>query len=176
MTSTRISADTEKQGDRQRCAQLPGKYLTFALGSEDYGLPVLRVREIIKLMDITAVPQAPLHVRGVINLRGKVIPVVDLRSTFGLGTEASTDRTCIIVVEVTLAVGSVLMGVVVDSVSEVLNITAEELEAPPPSIVSGAGPVIMALAKVKGRVKILLDVDRAVGSVGRENALDPPAN
>ena len=108
-----------------RAAELAGKYLTFALSAEEYGLPVLKVREIIKMMDITAVPQVPGHVKGVVNLRGKVIPVVDLRVKFGLGSQDYTDRTCIIVVEVVMLASRVMMGIIVDHVSEVLNIVGK---------------------------------------------------
>src|SRR5262245_63596730 len=100
-----------------------GKYLTFTLGREEYGLPVLTVREIIKVMDITQVPQVPEHVLGVINLRGKVIPVIDLRRKFGFAATDHSERTCIVVVDVDLATTRVMMGVVVDSVSEVLNVS-----------------------------------------------------
>src|SRR3954467_893668 len=93
-----------------------GKYLTFALGNEEYGVPVLKVREIIKVMDITQVPQVPDYVLGVINLRGKVIPVIDLRRKFGFPAMEHTERTCIIVVDVDLPAIRVMMGVVVDSV------------------------------------------------------------
>src|SRR4051812_4130037 len=99
-------------------AALAGKYLTFALGREEYGLPVLKVREIIKVMEVTLVPQVPAHVRGVINLRGKVIPVVDLRLKFGLPPQDYSERTCIIVVDVDLVSHRLMMGIVVDSVSE----------------------------------------------------------
>src|ERR1700690_2243462 len=101
------------------------KFLTFTLGHEEYGLPVLKVREIIKVMDITAVPQVPPHVRGVINLRGRVIPVIDLRLKFGLPWRDYTERTCIIVADVASAG---MIGVVVDSVSEVVNVTAADTE------------------------------------------------
>ena len=87
-----------------------GKYLTFALAHEEYGVPVLKVREIIKMMDITAVPQVPAHVKGVINLRGKVIPIVDLRLKFGVPSDVYTDRTCIIVSEVERAGVTYLRG------------------------------------------------------------------
>src|SRR5215470_14441208 len=108
-----------------------GKFLTFTLGNEEYGVPVLKVREIIKVMDITQVPQVPDYVLGVINLRGKVIPVIDLRRKFGFLAMEHTERTCIIVVDVDLAQMRVMMGVVVDSVSEVLNVTDTEIEETP---------------------------------------------
>ena len=141
-----------------------GKYLTFALGAEEYGLPVLKVREIIKVMDITQVPRVPGHVRGVINLRGKVIPVVDLRLKFGFAPEAATERTCIIVVDVDRPAGKVMMGIVVDSVSEVLNLTGAEIDAPPSFGDAVSTEYMLGLAKVKGAVKILLDLDRVLGA------------
>jgi purine-binding chemotaxis protein CheW len=136
-----------------------GKFLTFALGREEYGLPILKVREIIKVMDITQVPQVPPHVRGVINLRGKVIPVIDLRLKFGLPWCDYTERTCIIVVDVA-SVG--LLGIVVDAVSEVVNVTAADIEDAPSLGPSVASDYLLGLAKVKGTVKILLDLDRVL--------------
>jgi purine-binding chemotaxis protein CheW len=143
---------------------LAGKYLTFALDKEEYGLPVLKVREIIKIMDITAVPQVPACVKGVINLRGKVIPVVDLRVRFGLAAQAYTDRTSIIVVEVALTSSRVMMGIIVDEVSEVLSISAEEIEDTPQFGEQVNTDYMRGVAKVKGTVKILLDLDRILGS------------
>ena len=144
-----------------------GKYLTFAIGREEYGLPVLKVREIIKVMDITHVPQVAPHVLGVINLRGKVIPVIDLRRKCGFDAQAPTDRTCIIVAEVALTSSTVMMGVVVDSVSEVVNVTAAEIEQPPDFGGQRTNDYLLGLAKVKGGVKILLDLDRVLGSDGQ---------
>ena len=147
-------------------ADLVGKYLTFALGEEEYGVPVLKVREIIKMMDITLVPQVPHHVKGVINLRGKVIPVVDLRLKFGFAEQAYTERTCIIVVEVALVSSKVMMGIVVDAVSEVLNISADEIEQTPEFGERVTTDFMKGVAKVKGKVKILLDLDRVLGAEG----------
>src|SRR5262245_1108672 len=145
---------------------LAGKYLTFVLSDEEYGLPVLKVREIIKVMDITQVPQVPAHVRGVINLRGKVIPVVDLRLKFGFASQDYTERTCIIVVDVDQPGGKVMMGIVVDSVSEVLNLAAAEIDDTPGFGDRIATDFMLGLAKVKGSVKILLDLDRVLGADG----------
>ena len=136
-----------------------GKYLTFALAEEEYGLPVLKVREIIKMMDVTSVPQVPRHIRGVINLRGKVIPIVDLRLKFGLPGVSATDQTCIIVVQVDLNSRRVMLGAIVDRVSEVLNISADEIEGPPDFGERLDTQFMQGMAKVKGRVKILLDLD-----------------
>lgn len=143
--------------------ELAGKYLTFALANEEYGVPVLKVREIIKMMDITAVPQVPVHVKGVINLRGKVIPVVDVRAKFGFAAQDYNDRTCIIVTEVTLPGSTVMMGIIVDAVSEVLNIGGEEIEQTPDFGTHVETDYMKGVAKVKGRVKILLDLDRVLG-------------
>ena len=143
-----------------------GKYLTFMLGSEEYGLPVLKVREIIKVMVITHVPQVAAHVLGVINLRGKVIPVIDLRRKFGFVAQEHTERTCIIVAEVDLAQSTVMMGVVVDAVSEVVNVTAAEIDSAPDFGGQNQTDYILGLAKIKGSVKILLDLDRVLGSDG----------
>ena len=147
----------------KKCSDAAGKYLTFTLAGEDYGLPALKVREIIRIMDITAVPHVPSYVRGVINLRGKVIPLVDLRQKLGFATQEYGERTCIVVVEVALATGKTLMGLVVDTVSEVLNIQPEEIEETP----EFGGRIdtrdVRAMAKIKNKVKILLDVDRILG-------------
>jgi purine-binding chemotaxis protein CheW len=146
---------------------LAGKYLTFALAKEEYGLPVLRVREIIKAMDITVVPQVPAYVRGVINLRGKVIPVIDLRVKFQFEGKQISDRTAIIVVELDLpTTGRTLVGVLVDAVSEVLSIVADEIE-PPPDFGDRVDMTFMrGVAKVRGTVKILLDLDRVFEADG----------
>lgn len=145
--------------DSLSIASTAGKYLTFALGDEEYGLPVLKVREIIKMMDVTTVPQVPTHVRGVINLRGKVIPVIDLRLKFGLAEKAASDQTCIVVVQVEIGGRRVMLGVIVDRVSEVLNVVADEVEQPPDFGERLDTGFMLGMAKVKGQVKILLDLD-----------------
>jgi len=145
-----------------------GKFLTFTLGNEEYGVPVLKVREIIKVMDITQVPQVPDYVLGVINLRGKVIPVIDLRRKFGFPATEHTERTCIIVVDVDLASMRVMMGVVVDSVQEVLNVSESEIEETPEfGGRATTAAYLLGLAKVKDSVKILLDLDRVLGTDGQ---------
>ena len=151
---------------RQPVSAHAGKYLTFTLGYEEYGLPVLKVREIIKVMDITQVPQVPEHVLGVINLRGKVIPIIDLRRRFRLPPHEHTEQTCIIVADVELATTKVMMGVVVDGVSEVLNVSATEIEPTPQFGGHNSTDYVLGLAKVKGTVKILLDLDRVLGTDG----------
>jgi purine-binding chemotaxis protein CheW len=140
-----------------------GKYLTFTLANEDYGLEILKVREIIGLMDITAIPQTPAYVKGVINLRGKVIPVIDLRLKFGLPAMEYGERTCIIVVEVRTSSTSIQMGVVVDTVSEVLNINGADIEPAPSFGTRVDTRYILGIAKARGAIKILLDIDQVVG-------------
>lgn len=138
------------------------KYLTFTLGGEEYGIGILKIREIIGMMPVTAVPQTPHYAKGVINLRGKVIPIIDLRLRFGMEETEPTARTCFIIVETGYGAGRhVSMGIVVDSVSEVLSIKAEDIEDSP---AFGSSAVdtsfILGMAKAQGRVKILLDIDR----------------
>jgi purine-binding chemotaxis protein CheW len=135
------------------------KYLTFSLANEEYGIGILKVKEIIGMMAITAIPQAPDFVKGVINLRGKVIPVIDLRGRFGMETINYTERTCIIVVEIVRSGSSVSMGIVVDAVSEVLNIKATEIENTPTFGVKLNTDFILGMAKINNDVKILLDID-----------------
>ena len=135
-----------------------GKYLTFSLAGEEYGLEILKVREIIGMMDITAVPRTPAFIKGVINLRGKVIPVVDLRLKFGLPEGQRTEETCTIVVDV----GSVETGIIVDKVSEVLDIAAGDIEDTPSFGSSVDTEFILGMGKAKGKVTILLDVRRAL--------------
>jgi len=137
-----------------------GKYLTFTLDSQEYGIGVLKIREIIGITEITHVPQMPDYVRGLINLRGKVIPVIDFRIKFGLKAGEQTSQTCIIVMSVETPEGPVLVGGVMDAVSEVLNIKNEEIE----DAVSFGSQIdddfILGIAKVNDGIKILLDIDR----------------
>ena len=137
-----------------------GKYLTFALANEEYGLEILKVREIIGYIDVTAVPQTPHYVKGVINLRGQVIPVVDLRGKFGMETTDVTEETCIIVVEITQGTRRCSTGIIVDRVQEVLDIPAADIEDAPQFGASVSIDFILGMAKVADSVKILLDIDR----------------
>jgi purine-binding chemotaxis protein CheW len=157
-------AARKMEGINRRLKGKEGKYLTFTLGQEEYGIGILKVREIIGILEITSVPRTPEHIKGVINLRGKVIPVISLRSKFGIPEEDYTDRTCIIVVEILGSDGSIPIGIIVDSVSEVLNISGEDIE-PTPNLGSALNTdFILGLAKVKGQVKILLDIDRVLSA------------
>ena len=137
-----------------------GKYLTFTLDNEDYGIGILKVKEIIGVMPITSIPRTPEFLRGVINLRGKVIPVVDLRLKFGMESIEYTERTCIIVVETEGQAGTVMIGIVVDSVSEVLNIKGDDIDETPAFGSKLDTGYILGMAKMEGGVKILLDIDK----------------
>ncbi len=139
---------------------IEGKFLTFVLGKEEYGIEILKVREIIGLMDITTVPQTPEYMKGVINLRGKVIPVIDLRLKFSLQEEEHTQETCVIVVEV----NSTSIGLIVDSVSEVSDISGEEIENAPSFGQGIDTSFIMGLGKVKEKIIILLDIEAVLSS------------
>lgn len=139
-----------------------GKYLTFRLDNEEYGLEILKVREIIGLMDITSVPKTPDYVRGIINLRGTVIPVLDLKKKFDMGQIEDTEETCVIVVEVALDGKAVMMGTIVDAVSEVLDIQEDEIEDAPAFGNNVNTRFILGIGKVKDEVKILLDIDEVL--------------
>ena len=144
--------------------QKEGKYLTLSLAGEEYGIEILKVKEIIGMMPITPVPLTPPFVKGVINLRGKVIPVVNLRLKFEMEEVAYSERTCIIVVEIKRQGGSVLIGNVVDSVSEVLNIKANDIEETPTFGARMDTDYILGMAKMNGGVKILLDISRVLNA------------
>jgi purine-binding chemotaxis protein CheW len=160
--STLVSAD--EKSPVANAEERAGKYLVFQLGREEFGIRVLKVREIMGVQDITAVPQTPAYVKGVINLRGKVIPVVDLRLKFGLPEIEYTQRTCIIVVQVRGEAGPMLMGIVVDGVAEVLNLAESDIEDTPDFGHGVATPYLLGMAKIKGKVKILLEIDQVLTS------------
>ena len=152
-----------ESGQTTKSDSRTGKYLAFQLGREEFAIQVLKVREIMGIQDITAVPQTPVFVKGVINLRGKVIPVIDLRLKFGLPEVEYTQRTCIIMVQIQGPDGNVsLTGIVVDEVSEAVNIAAAEIEDTPDFGDGVSTPYILGMAKSKGKVKILLDIDRVL--------------
>jgi purine-binding chemotaxis protein CheW len=151
--------------ETKTAGRLTGKYLTFNLQAESYGIDVLKVREIIRHTNITLVPQMPAYIRGVINLRGKIIPVMDLRKRFEFPNAAHTEQTCIIVVQVKLPDGKATqMGLVVDGVEEVINIAENDIEETPSFGGQICTDYIIGIAKVKGAVKTLLDIDGIVGA------------
>ena len=154
---------SKAQSSGTTAQQKEGKYLTFALAHEEYGLEILKVREIIGYIDVTAVPQTPHYVKGVINLRGQVIPVVDLRAKFGMETTDVTDETCIIVVEIVHADRKFSTGIVVDRVQEVLDIPGDSIEEAPQFDSSVNTSFILGMGKVGDAVKILLDIDKVLG-------------
>ena len=146
--------------EKKDTSAIDGKFLTFILGNEVYGIEILKAREIIGLMDITTVPQTPEYMKGVINLRGKVIPVIDLRLKFGMPEEEHTQETCVIVVEV----NNTSLGIIVDSVSEVSDINGGEIEDAPSFGQGIDTSFIMALGKVKDKIIILLDIEAVLSS------------
>jgi purine-binding chemotaxis protein CheW len=156
-------ADTMDQAIKVSTMKI-GKYLTFCLEKEEYGIGILKVKEIIGMMPITSVPRTPKFVKGVINLRGKVIPVIDLRLKFGMGEIPYSDRTCIIVVEIDSDNNTVLIGIVVDAVSEVLNIQENDVEETPAFGTKLNTEYILGMAKMGGGVKILLNIDKVLST------------
>ena len=143
-------------------SSLAGKYLTFKMDVEEFGLEILKVQEIIKMMDITRVPRTPAFVRGVINLRGKVIPVVDLRLKFDMEARENTDKTCVIVVTVRRSSGAVVMGIIVDEVSEVLDVAGSSIEPAPQFGAAVDTSFILGMGKIGDRVVTLMDVNRVL--------------
>jgi len=142
--------------------KLGGKYLTFVLAEEAYGIGILKIKEIIGMRPITSVPQLPHFMKGVINLRGKIIPIIDLRLRFGFAPVPYNERTCIIVVEISLKERSVEMGIVVDAVSEVLTIRSEQIEPTPEFGSQVDASYLLGIAKAEDGVKILLDIDKVL--------------
>lgn len=145
-----------------------GKYLTFRLEEEEYGINILQVTTIIRLQEITAVPNTPHYVRGVINLRGNVIPVVEMRTKFRLETVEETNETCIIVVDIRQGDASIPMGILVDSVSEVLDVADADIEEIPDFGDNNAREGLLGIAKIDDDLKILLDIDRVLASEASE--------
>ncbi len=160
MTTTALKSTSPSDTSLEK----EGKYLTFALAHEEYGLEILKVREIIGYIDVTAVPQTPHYVKGVVNLRGQVIPVLDLRARFGMETTDVTEQTCIIVVEINQDNRKFSTGIVVDRVQEVLDIAGQNIEEPPQFGTAVDTSFILGMGKVGDSVKILLDIDRVLGS------------
>ena len=161
--STTQDTRRDDGGEAAAVAHLAGKYMSFKLASEEYGIEILKVRELIRLMEITRVPGTKAFIRGVINLRGRVIPVVDLRLKFRMQESEATDQTVIIVVVYELRGQTLTMGVLVDEVLEVLDIRANEIE-PPPDFGTGAidTEYILGVGKSGKRVVLLLDIGKVL--------------
>jgi purine-binding chemotaxis protein CheW len=160
MPPSTIAAPSENS-PASKSDERAGKYLTFHLGKEEFGVSVMKVREIMRMQDVTAVPGTPVYLKGVMNLRGKIIPVIDLRLKFGMPAIECTPRTCVIVVQIDGAVVPLLMGMIVDEVSEVLILKAADIEDPPDFGVERRRD-ILGMAKSNGKVKILLDIDQVL--------------
>lgn len=148
---------------------MSAQYLTFQLAGDDYAFGILRVKEILEHETITRVPNAPAAVRGVINLRGAVVPVVDLALRFGLPATTVTRRTCIVIVEVQAEGEELVMGVLVDAVSQVIDLAAADIEPPPPFGAKVRVDHIVGMGKLDKRFVLILDIDRLLGG------LDVPA-
>ena len=161
-TATVAKTGQEAHGVNQVRVLQGGKFLTFLMANEKYGLEILKVREIMGMMDVTSVPTTPPFVRGVINLRGKVIPVVDLRLKFGLEAKEDTQRTCIIVVHLTHTAQEMTMGIIVDEVSDVLDIDQNQIEPPPSFGANIRTDFILGMGKVDQKVMTMLDIDRVL--------------
>ena len=161
-TATVAKTGQQVPGANQVRSLEGGKFLTFLMANEKYGLEILKVREIIGMMDVTPVPTTPAFVRGVINLRGKVIPVVDLRLKFGMQAKEDTQRTCIIVVHLARAAQEMIMGIIVDEVSEVLDIEKDQIEPPPSFGADIRTDFILGMGKVNQKVVTMLDIDRVL--------------
>jgi len=154
--------------DEPGAAFANGKFLSFRLSQEEYGIAILKVREIIGMVDVTSLPRTPDFVLGVVNLRGRIIPVIDLRRKFGMESAEFTNETCIVVVDVGKDADSAFrVGCIVDSVSEVMTIGTESFE-PPPRCANAVGDYIAGLVKLKDRVLILLDIERVIGDIDPE--------
>ncbi len=159
--SENMNAAIENQSAGSLAAQA-GKHLTFKLAEEEYGLEILKVQEIIGMMNVTRVPKMPEFIRGVINLRGKVIPVLDLRLKFGMETRDDTERTCIIVVQLLNTGQEMTMGIIVDEVSEVLDIAAEQIEPPPSFGTAFDTDYILGMGKIEKKVVMMLDIEKVL--------------
>ncbi|MGH9722294.1 MAG: chemotaxis protein CheW [Bryobacteraceae bacterium] len=159
-----VSNDSAEQGSPRRHDERAGKYLAFLIGDEEFGVGVLKVREIMGVQEITSIPQTPPYLKGVINLRGKVVPIVDLRLKFGLPAIEYNQRTCIIVVQITGLAGPIFTGVIVDGVSEVFHLTAADIEDTPDFGDNVSMPYVLGMAKTKSKVRILLDIDQVLNT------------
>ena len=161
-TATATLRKKALQQEPHSLVHLAGKYLTFRLGNEGYGLEILKVQEIIGMQPITGIPRTPAAIKGVINLRGKVIPVIDMRIKFGMEAREASRKTCIIVVQTKHGAAALTLGVIVDEVSEVLEIESEAIEPAPAFGSEIQTDFILGMAKTKDAVKILLDLDRVL--------------
>ena len=164
MTREHVQDSNSSKGS----ALLAGKYLTFHLGEEEFGLQIMKVQEIIGLTSITKLPSMPVHIRGIINLRGRIIPIVDLRAKFEMPASPDTDKTCIIAMELGLPGAKIAVGLLVDQVSEVLDVSPEDAAEAPDIGQSRTMSFVLGVGIVKGGIKLLLDIDRALKAAETE--------
>lgn len=157
--------------------QAPQQYLTFTLGGEAFAIDILHIREIIEFGRLTTVPMMPAFIRGVINLRGAVVPVIDLAVRFGRAASATTRRTCIVIVEIESEDGRQETGIIVDAVSEVLEIPSKEIEPPPEFGARLRSDFIKGMGKVDGNFVVMLDVNRvlSVAEIATLAGMNQPA-
>lgn len=162
VTGTLIDITDEKNREREeeRIRRLTGKYLLVSLLDQRYGIPIVKIKEIIRMVPVTSVPNAPHYVRGLINLRGNTIPVVDLGLKLNLGSSGDTGRACIVVVEIAVESDSVTLGIVVDAVSEAVNIDGAEIEDKVGSLITADNGYLLGIAKLQGKPHVLLNMDR----------------
>ncbi|PKK88801.1 MAG: chemotaxis protein CheW [Candidatus Wallbacteria bacterium HGW-Wallbacteria-1] len=153
---------TDKKDKAASLAELAGKYLAFELSDEIYGIEILKVQELIGMMKVTRVPRVPHFIKGIINLRGKVIPVIDLRLKFGLPTLDISEKTCIIVVQITRENSKIIIGLMVDEVSEVIDIKTEQIEIAPSFGSSVNTDFLLGIGKVNDKVIMLMEVDQVL--------------
>ncbi len=151
------------------------QYLSFSMGGADYAVGILQVKEILQFESITRVPSVPASVRGVINLRGTVVPVVDLSIKFGQGETPVSKRTCVLVIEATLDGQPAIMGVLADGVTEVLELGADDIEPPPPFGARVQVPYLTGMGKVGHGFVLLIDLDRILAAEEKDLAVHPPA-
>lgn len=156
-------ATTQGRVSTRAALETSRKHLIFSLGDEEFGIPVLNVKEIVQMQEITAVPKSPVYVKGVLNLRGQVLPILDLSVRFDIPQQQITPHTCIVVVRLATAEGERFIGAVADGVSEVLSIPEEDIE-PVPNFGSKASiDYLLGMAKVRGEIKLLLNTDSSFG-------------
>ncbi|MRR33534.1 purine-binding chemotaxis protein CheW [bacterium] len=162
VTGTLIDITDEKIREREeaRIARLTGKYLLVSLQDQQYGIPIVKIKEIIRMVPVTSIPNSPHYLRGLINLRGNTIPVVDLSLKLNLGSSEESGRACIVVVEITCEANIVTVGIVVDSVSEAVNIHGTEIEDALGSLIAADNGYLLGIAKIQEKPHILLDMDR----------------
>jgi purine-binding chemotaxis protein CheW len=161
ITGTLIDITDEKKREKEeeRVRRLTGKYLLVSLNDQQYGIPIVKIKEIIRMVPVTSIPNSPQYVNGLINLRGNMIPVIDLCSKLNLGSSENGGRDCIVVVEVGCEANIVSVGIVVDSVSEAVNIDGTEIEDTVESIIASDAGCLLGIAKMQERLHILLDMD-----------------